>query len=146
MVKHMFCKYGEQKKMNWKQQLRQMKLEHIKRTAPNFFTESGGYQQKTKSYRDDNANGLTRAIIDWINFKGGSATRISSQGQARIIDGKATWTHGNTRKGVADIHAVYQGRHISIEIKIGRDPISEHQIKEKQRIESAGGLYFIAKD
>jgi len=123
-----------------------MKLEHVKKAAPGFFAMSGGYSMKTKPYTDGSANGLTRSIIDWINFKGGSATRISSQGQMRIIGGQKKWTKSNSRKGIADIHAVYKGKHLSIEVKIGKDRMSEAQEKEKERIEAAGGLYFIARD
>lgn len=122
-----------------------MKLEHVKKTAPGFFDLSGGYAMKTKPYRDDTANGLTRSIIDWITFNGGSAARISSQGQMRVIRGIKKWTKGSTRKGVADIHAVHNGRHISIEVKIGKDKMSPYQSEEQRRIESAGGLYFTAK-
>lgn len=132
--------------MDWKKQLKSMKLEYLKNKAPDFFELSGGYSMKVKPYKDETANGLTRCIIDWITFKGGLATRISSQGQYRIINGKSQWTKGTTRKGVADIHGIFRGRHISIEVKIGRDQMSEAQVKESERIQQAGGLYYIAKD
>lgn len=132
--------------MSWQKELRLMKLEYVKRTAYDFFMMSGGYSMKTKPYEDHTANGLTKSIIDWITFTGGTANRISTQGQSRIINGKAQWTKGTTRKGTADIHAIVKGRHISIEVKIGKDQMSEAQIREQQKITSAGGLYFIAKD
>ncbi len=59
----------------------------------------------------------------------------------RKINGKYKWTHGNTRKGVSDIHTCIRGFHVSIEIKIGKDKMNQDQIKEK-----AGGLYFVAND
>lgn len=123
-----------------------MKLEYVKKTAPGFFELSGGYSMKVKPYKDDTSNGLTRCIIDWITFKGGSATRISSQGQYRIVNGTFQWTKGSTRKGVADIHAIFRGRHISIEVKIGRDQMSEAQHREQEKVIAAGGLYFVAKN
>ena len=56
------------------------------------------------------------------------------------------WTHGNTRKGTADIHSIFQGRHISIEIKIGNDKQSDQQMKESGRVINAGGVYYVAKN
>ncbi len=64
----------------------------------------------------------------------------------RKINGRMVWTNGTTRRGTADIMAIYKGRSIAIEIKIGKDKLSEHQLREKQRIEDAGGLYFVARD
>lgn len=131
---------------DWKKLMRKMKLDNIKEKAPGFFSLSGGYEMKTKAYRDDFANGLTNAIIDFIIFSGGDANRINTQGQLRMINGRMKWTHGSTRRGTADIHAIFEGRAISIEIKIGNDRQSEAQIKEAERITKAGGLYFVAKD
>jgi hypothetical protein len=132
--------------MNWKQQLKEMKLEHLKQESPGFYNLSGGTRMKLKAWEDSTANGLTRSIIDWITFNGGSATRISCTGQARRINGVMKFTHGTTRRGTADIHAIIKGRHASIEVKIGKDKLSEFQVKEQARIEKAGGLYFVAKD
>ena len=59
---------------------------------------------------------------------------------------KVRYTHSTTNRGTADIHAIVKGRHVSIEIKIGRDKLSDHQLKEQVRVINAGGLYFIARD
>jgi hypothetical protein len=131
---------------NWKPLLKRMKLDNIKQKAPGFFKLSGGYEMKVKPYRDKTANDLTKTIIDFINFSGGDANRINTQGQLRKINGRMKWTHGSTRRGTADIHAIYQGRHISIEIKIGNDKQSEEQRKEAERVTRAGGFYYVAKD
>jgi len=132
--------------MNWKALLKQLKLEHIKATAPSFFDQSGGYGMQVKPYKDTTSNGLTTCIVDFINFiGGGEASRISSTGMPRVVNGKVRWTTGNTRKGMADVRGTYAGRSLSVEIKIGEDRQSEAQIKEQQRIEKAGGLYCIAK-
>lgn len=132
--------------MNWKERLRQLKLDWLKEEAPNFFEASGGNNMGLKPYTDTKANGLTRCIIDWIKFHSGDANRINSQGNFRRINGEMKWTYGGTRRGTADIHAIYKGRHISIEIKVGKDRMSQYQNKEKQRIEKAGGLYLVIKN
>ena len=131
---------------NWKPLLKRMKLNSIKAKAPDFFKLSGSYDMKVKPYRDTTANGLTSAIIDFIIFSGGDAVRINCQGQVRKINGRMTWTHGSTRKGISDIHAIFQGRHISIEIKIGNDKQSDDQVKESERVRRAGGRYYVAKN
>ena len=131
---------------NWNPLLKRMKLDNLKQKAPGFFELSGGYDMKVKPYRDTTANDLTNAIIDFIIFSGGDANRINTQGQLRKIKGEMKWTHGGTRRGTADIHAIYQGRAISIEIKIGKDKQSDQQTKEAERVTKAGGLYYVAKN
>ena len=131
---------------NWKTTMKKMKLDNIKQKAPGFFELSGGYDMKVKPYRDATANDLTKSIIDFIIFSGGDANRVNCEGQVRKINGRMVWTHGSTRKGTADIHAIFQGKALSIEIKIGKDKQSEDQMREAERITRAGGLYFVAKD
>lgn len=139
----------------WKEELRRMKLENIRAKAPGFFELSGGFEMKIKRYDDRTANGLTKCIIDWINFSGGHANRISVMGTVRkekipLAFGNVReiirYTPATTRKGTADIHAIIQGRHLSIEVKIGRDRLSEHQLAEQSRVTEAGGKYFVATD
>jgi hypothetical protein len=90
------------------------------------------------------ANGLTKSIIQWLELNGHYAVRINTQGRYLHKPGK--WIPGTTRRGTADIHAVINGRHVSIEVKVGRDKMSEAQHNTKAAIEQAGGTYFIAKD
>lgn len=99
-------------------------------------------------YEDRTANGLTRCILDFIRFSGGFATRIQSQGQYRAGGGgrKGTYTYGTTRKGTADIHAVINGLHLSLEVKVGRDKMSDAQRQMQADIQKAGGLYYVARD
>lgn len=100
-------------------------------------------------FSDKSANGLTKAIIQWITLNGGYAVRVSSAG--RYLPGAKKFIPSTTKKGTADIHATLNiggsaGRHASIEVKIGKDKMSEAQERTKQEVERAGGLYFIAKD
>jgi 3-methyladenine DNA glycosylase Tag len=53
---------------------------------------------------------------------------------------------GTTKRGTADIHAVICGRHASIEVKVGKDRMSDAQHKTKAAIEKAGGTYYIARN
>lgn len=130
----------------WEFLLVRLKQEHIKKSTPHSFEASGGYTMKLKAYGDKDANGLQRSIEDFINYTGGEASRINSIGMPRLVGNQLKWTKGNTRRGIADIRGTYAGRSLSIEVKIGPDKLSEVQLKERERIIGAGGLYFVAKD
>ena len=111
------------------------------------------------THTDKTANGLTKAIIAFIQLNGGQSERINTMG--RPIDrrkvytdtvgltrtiGSVEWIPGTGTKGSADISATIKGKSVKIEVKIGADRQSEAQRKYQQDIEQAGGLYFIAKD
>mgnify|MGYP007082186652 CR=1 FL=1 len=132
--------------MNWQDELRQLRYQHHVRQYPNAANDGLLEYVKKHPYKANNANRLTACICDWINFSGGCATRINTTGTMRKINGVMKWTKGSTRKGTADIHAIIGGRHVSIEVKFGKDRMSDDQIKERERIETAGGIYYIAKD
>lgn len=116
------------------------------------------YLVKAK-YRDDNANGLTRCIIDWIVFNGGQAERVNTTGipidkRRSVTDvlghtrtiGNIEWRTGGGTNGSADISATIRGRSVKIEVKIGRDRQSEAQKAYQKQVETAGGIYYIAHD
>jgi hypothetical protein len=130
---------------NWKQLLKDLKLRWLEKNHPDFFHASGGYSMKIKPYSDTTANGLTNCIEDFIKHIQGYSNRISTTGTMRKINGRMTWTKGNSNKGAADVRILFNGRSVDVEVKIGRDKMSEAQYKEKQRVENAGGLYFVAK-
>lgn len=96
------------------------------------------------SFKTTDANGLTKAIVEFIDLSGGWATRISTEG--RYIESLGKRIPSSVKKGTADIHAVWNGRHLSIEVKIGADRQSAEQKEIQSDIEKAGGLYYIAKD
>ena len=95
------------------------------------------------SYKTTDANGLTKAIVDFIDLSGGWATRISAEG--RYIESLGKRIPSSVKKGTADIHAVYKGKHLSIEVKIGADRQSDEQKSVEKSVNAAGGYYFIAK-
>ena len=83
------------------------------------------------------ANGLTQFICNFLNWSGYRATRINTMG--RQINGK--FIPSATRKGTADISATIRGRSVMIEIKIGSDKASVHQLDEQKKERQAGGIY-----
>ena len=134
--------------MSWKKIMIELKLKHTESTHPDFFKLSGGYNMKVKSYNDNTTNSLTASILDFLKFKGHYYNRINCIGLNRFIKGKMIYTPSSTRKGVADIHAIINGKHCSIEVKCKatNDKLSEYQKQERERVEAAGGIYYIATD
>ena len=117
------------------------------------------YARFKPKYTDKTANGLTKCIKDFIEFKGGQAERINNTGRqidnrTSVTDvmgnvrtiGSVMWIKGTGKNGTADISATIQGRSVKIEVKIGRDKQSQTQKEYQQQVEKSGGLYFIAKD
>jgi len=138
-----------------KDKLNALMMESLKLKYPNI-PES--YIPKT-DWKDNSANALTKCVIAWVQFMGGQAERISSQGQyregAKIQVGSGQlaytkqmpgkWTPGQSTKGTADISATIRGRSVKIEIK-QKDKQSEAQKQYQQAIENAGGVYIIVRN
>lgn len=116
-------------------------------------------------YTQNSANGITKAIIAFLTLSGHQAERINTQG--RMIDktkvfkdhlgfsrkiGSVEWQKGTGTKGSADISAIFKFKHIlygipvKIEVKYGKDRMSEDQKKYKHVVEQSGGIYYVAKD
>jgi hypothetical protein len=110
-------------------------------------------------WKDTSANTLTSCVIAYIQYMGGQAERISSQGQYREgakiqvgtgqlahtkqLPGK--WTPGQSTKGTADISATIRGRSVKLEVKYGKDVQSQVQKEYQASIEKAGGVYIIVR-
>jgi hypothetical protein len=111
-------------------------------------------------WNDNSANTLTASIIFYINATGNQAERIGNQGQYREgnkiqvgtgeiaytkqLPGK--WTPGQGTKGTADISATINGKSVKIEVKYGKDRQSDAQKQYQEKIETAKGIYYIARD
>jgi hypothetical protein len=102
-----------------------------------------------KEYKTTTANGLTKAVVDFLNFSGHFATRINNQGtwvSDKFKKGGGFYRPSTQVKGIADIDALIKGYKVAIEIKIGADRQSPAQKEYQERIERAGGYYWIVKD
>jgi hypothetical protein len=103
-----------------------------------------------------------KRIEKFLNLVGCYATVIENRGQRidkrkqytdvigqRNIIGSVEWIGSGMRKGIADIKATIQGKSIDIELKRkykkGKDRQSEFQEQEQERIEKAGGEYWIVE-
>jgi len=141
--------------MTAKEELTKLALEEARAKYPNV----PQFALVTPRYNVKTANGLTKAIIDYLRFRGYHAERINCMG--RVVDNRRkvqdvtgkTRTIGSTlyipttmQKGTADISATVAGKSVKIEVKIGRDRQSDYQKEYQRQIESSGGLYFIARN
>jgi hypothetical protein len=122
--------------------LNAMKERYNAAKYPTVAQTSGFYAKK---YQENNANSLTAAIVAYLTFAGGYATRQQSMGVQRRINGRQVWTPGTTKRGAADINATFRGRSVQVEVKFGRDVISADQRATAEQIARAGGLYIVAR-
>jgi hypothetical protein len=86
------------------------------------------------------ANALTASIIEYITLKGGLAWRNNTGGyktETRFI------RFG--RVGSGDVFAVYRGKFLSIEVKVGRDRLRPAQEEWMEKVEACGGIPVVAK-
>lgn len=86
---------------------------------------------------------LTNQVIDHIYKAGGYAWRASSVG---VFDTKQMHFRAAAKKGVSDVLACFKGRLIAVEIKIGKDKLSDEQIGFMKNVEHAGGVAIVATD
>ncbi len=93
-------------------------------------------------YSDADANGLTRAIVDYLNLSGHFATRLQSTGTYRADLGK--YVPSQQRRGMPDVFAVVDGRAVHIEIKVGRDALSSDQKQAISDLKQAGASVYVA--
>lgn len=115
----------------------------LEQTSKTNYPSVPDYARPKPKVSTNDANSLTKAIVQWIDLSGGWATRISTEG--RYIESLGKRIPSSVKKGTADIHAVWKGMHLSIEVKVGKDKQSDEQKEIQRAIEKAGGHYFIAK-
>jgi hypothetical protein len=139
--------------MNGISQLKQLALADSRKHFPTLPEEA----RCTRSYSDRTANGLTKCIIDFLRFNSWQAERINCTGkpvdQTKIVTdvlgdqrriGSVKWLPTSGEKGTADTSATICGRSVKIEVKI-RDRQSADQKKYQEKIEKAGGLYWLVR-
>lgn len=92
-------------------------------------------------------NSLTHAIIRYLNYNGFKAWR---NGNHAVFSRKrnAFMKNPTTMLGVSDIIGIqkHTGRFIAIEIKIGKDSLSEAQKLFISDVIAFGGIAFVAKN
>jgi hypothetical protein len=92
------------------------------------------------------ANNLTSEIVASLLLAGVHAYRVNTTGTYRPAIGK--WVSGKVTKGVSDILGTLpgSGRSIAIEVKIGKDTLSEDQKTFLANVVRCGGIAIEARD
>ena len=88
------------------------------------------------------ANQLTNEIIHELYRSGAFAWRASSTG---IYDKSLGLYRTSPKKGVSDILGCYKGHLLAIEVKIGKDRLSEEQTGFLTNVLRAGGEAAVVK-
>jgi hypothetical protein len=101
------------------------------------------YQLIRDNLRDDTANALTNCIVKYLTVKGYFAARVNTMGNFNRQLGR--YVYSGSKRGMADITSVINGKHVSIEIKTGKDRPRPEQLRTKSEIESAGGTYLFVR-
>lgn len=90
------------------------------------------------------ANTVTTQIIRFLSLKKYNVWRQNTVGiydQQRGVFRKNT----NTKKGVSDIIGFDQnGRFVAVEVKVGKDKLSEEQTQFLKDVQAAGGIAIVA--
>lgn len=94
--------------------------------------------------KTETANRITANILRVVNMSPGCAGFRQNNG-AMYDSKKECYRAGTTTKGLPDIWAIVKGRAVAIEVKAGKDRLSEHQLARQFEIERAGGIYFVAR-
>lgn len=142
-------------KLEWQRRYAEAHYQHYQRNHPVIVAD--GHYTNPVMPKVTTANGLTKFIVNYLDWTGCHGNRIAAMGRM-IKQGKDTVTPmgtikaksvmipGATKKGTADVLSVINGRSVAWEIKIGKDRISEAQVKQQQAIRRAGGYYYFVPD
>ena len=91
------------------------------------------------------ANVLTDQCIRHVKSLSGCMWRLQSQGQFDIKQNR--WRPSGQKRGLPDcIGLLPNGRFIAVEVKIGRDKMSEYQELRRSEIINSNGHYLIARN
>lgn len=92
-----------------------------------------------REMRDNTANKLTQCVVAYAKLCGAFASRLNNTGVFR--NGK--YTRSTARRGLPDILITYNGQSLFVEVKVGRDRMSDHQRKVQEEQLRAGGNYVV---
>lgn len=97
-----------------------------------------------RTFRDDSANALTKCIVSYMTLQGAFSSRLNNTG---VYDARmGQYRPSTAKRGLPDVLATYHGLSLFVEVKFGRDSMSEHQKKVETDQTGSGGLFFIAHD
>ena len=129
--------------MTWDdfKELNRVYIEYNEREFPEF-PQNYNVAVKNRVQGTRPSNTIQNCIVKYLLWSGYQAEQINTTGIYR----NGGWTFSGSTRGSADISAIIKGRSVKIEVKYGKDKQSEAQIKYQERVERAGGIYWIVKN
>lgn len=109
-----------------------------------FIGEQTARKPRMKSPKPETANSLTRRIVAHIQDNGYFATRLQSTGMYR--EDLEKYVPSQQRAGMPDVFAVVEGRAVFVEVKAGKDRLSDGQKQTIAALKGAGAWVCVAQD
>jgi penicillin-binding protein-related factor A (putative recombinase) len=90
---------------------------------------------------------IENSILSWLEMKGIYAWKTKTVGTFDVRSGKFIRSSRLYRKGVADVIGILpgQGRLFAIEVKSRKGKLQAHQKEFLDKVQSKGGLAFVAR-
>ena len=116
------------------------------RQLQNFIGEQTARKPRkpTTGPKSETANNLTRRIVQHVRANGGFATRLNSTGTYRADLKK--FVQSQQVSGMPDVLACVNGQFIGVEVKAGKDRLSDAQKQTIAALEKAGASVYVARD
>ena len=99
-------------------------------------------RQPRNTPKVESANSITRRIVKEIRANGGFATRLNSTGMYRADLKK--FVSSQQVLGMPDVLACLNGQFLGVEIKVGRDTLSNAQKQTHTALIDAGATIYVA--
>lgn len=150
--------------MHWTQRYKESHHRWCKNASPAFFIASGGDEMIVKYPKVNSANGLRRALCNFMEWEGHHLEPTNNMGrpiqkkipkfnllagQVLYHHGPIEWQRGSGVIGSSDAkgHINHKSHHYAIplyvEIKHGKDTQSDEQKEYEEKVNSSGGIYII---
>ena len=91
----------------------------------------------TRRFPEPTANQLKQAAVKYVVARGGKAW-VNNVGRTLGVNFGAP-------VGSGDVLGVYRGKFLSIEIKVGKDSLSDEQLQWMNDVNRRGGIAFVAR-
>ena len=150
--------------MNWKELYIESHRSNFQKKYPSAFKAGHWFSPAFPKYKT--ANGLSTLICNIMQWNGHHMERTNNMGRpvkkqmpkfnimtgkVEMIDNGMEWQKGTGIKGTSDLKGHFKSSTHSfpipvyLEIKIGKDRMSEHQKKYEKNITESGALYHVIK-
>lgn len=100
-------------------------------------------RKRSTGPKPESANLLTRRIVAYVRANGGFATRLASTGTYRADLKK--FVSSQQLAGLPDVLACVNGQFVGIEVKVGRDTLSDAQKQTHKALSDAGAWIYTCR-